>query len=153
MRNEEMIIELEKILGDFLGSQGLELVELVYRFEGRYTVLRVLVDRPEGGITIGECARLNNQIGDILDEKNIIQERFALEVCSPGLDRPLKKKSDFVRSLNRRVKFFLSVPVHGKIEIEGQVIQVNDLSVAVDVAGDTVEIDFNTINRAKQVIE
>lgn len=148
-----MIIELEKILGDFLGSQGLELVELVYRFEGRYTVLRVLVDRPEGGITIGECARLNNQIGDILDEKNIIQERFALEVCSPGLDRPLKKKSDFVRSLNRRVKFFLSVPVHGKIEIEGQVIQVNDLSVAVDVAGDTVEIDFNTINRAKQVIE
>ena len=148
-----MIIELEKILGDFLGSQGLELVELVYRFEGRYTVLRVLVDRPEGGITIGECARLNNLIGDILDEKNIIQERFALEVCSPGLDRPLKKKSDFVRSLNRRVKFFLSVPVHGKIEIEGQVIQVNDLSVAVDVAGDTVEIDFNTINRAKQVIE
>ena len=148
-----MIIELEKILGDFLGSQGLELVELVYRFEGRYTVLRVLVDRPEGGITIGECARLNNQIGDILDEKNIIQERFALEVCSPGLDRPLKKKSDFIRSLNRRVKFFLSVPVHGKIEIEGQVIRVNDQSVAVDAAGGTVEIDFNIINRAKQVIE
>jgi ribosome maturation factor RimP len=153
MRNEEMIIELEKILGDFLGSQGLELVELVYRFEGRYTVLRVLVDRPEGGITIGECARLNNQISDILDEKNIIQERFALEVCSPGLDRPLKKKSDFIRSLNRRVKFFLSVPVHGKIEIEGQVIRVNDQSVAVDAAGGTVEIDFNIINRAKQVIE
>lgn len=148
-----MIIELEKILGDFLGSQGLELVELVYRFEGRYTVLRVLVDRPEGGITIGECARLNNQISDILDEKNIIQERFALEVCSPGLDRPLKKKSDFIRSLNRRVKFFLSVPVHGKIEIEGQVIRVNDQSVAVDAAGGTVEIDFNIINRAKQVIE
>jgi ribosome maturation factor RimP len=118
MRKDEIICELENIMRDHLESQGLELVELVYRFEGRYMVLRLLVDRPEGGITIEECARLNNEISCILDEKNIIEERFALEVCSPGLDRPLKSKNDFVRSLNRKVKFFLSQPVHGKIEVD-----------------------------------
>jgi ribosome maturation factor RimP len=153
MRKDEIACELENIIRDHLVCLGLELVELVYRFEGRYMVLRLLVDRPEGGITIDECARLNIEISSILDEKNIIQERFSLEVSSPGLDRPLKSRNDFIRSLNRRVKFFLSAPVHGKIEIDGKITQVNEQSVSVDTAGIVSDIDFNIINKAKQIIE
>jgi ribosome maturation factor RimP len=153
MRKDEIICELENIMRDHLVSEGFELVELVYRFEGRFMVLRLLADRPEGGITIEDCARLNIEISSILDEKNIIQERYLLEVSSPGLDRPLKSKNDFIRSLNRRVKFFLSVPVCGKIEIDGKVTQVNEQSVSVDATGTIADIDLSIINKAKQIIE
>jgi len=53
-------------------------------------VLRIMADHPHGGITMDECSRLNLEIGDILEEGNVIQSHYILEVCSPGLDRPLR---------------------------------------------------------------
>lgn len=82
-------------------NQNLDLVDIIYRYEGRGLVLRVLVDKPEGGITLDECAGLNNEISRILDEKDMLQQRYILEVSSPGLDRPLNSKNDFLRCINK----------------------------------------------------
>jgi len=153
MDRQAVVTELTVIIEDYLKDQGLDFVDLIYRYEGRDLFLRILVDRPEGGVTLDECSRINREIGDILEEKDIIQAKFILEVSSPGIDRQLKTKSDFSRCINRKVRFFLGEPVNGKIEWEGLISKTEDDRVYVDVEGDIIEIPLVKINKAKQVIE
>jgi len=150
MDREALINQLGAIIGDYLKSQGLILVELIYRYEGRDLVLRVLADRPEGGINLDECSFLNHEIGRILDEKDIPLERYLLEVSSPGIDRPLKTKGDFLHSLNKKAQFFLRESVEGKIEWSGKITKVSENSVFIDNAGNLLEIPISVINKAKQ---
>ncbi|MDD5595725.1 MAG: ribosome maturation factor RimP [Candidatus Omnitrophica bacterium] len=152
MDNEAIINELTNIISTFFNEQGLELVELIYRREATGMVLRVLADRPEGGINVGDCAFLNREISRILDEKNIIEESFLLEVSSPGLDRPLRTKNDFVRCMNRNATFFLNDPVEGKVEWVGKINQVDEATVIIDTKGKVLTIPLSKINKARQEI-
>ncbi len=153
MDRQEIIAELKNVIGDYLKTRRMDLVDLILRHEGRGLILRILIDRPEGGITMGECAELNNQITILLDEKDILQTRYILEVASPGLDRPLKTKNDFLRCTNRRVRFFLNESINGKIELEGLISKVENDSVYIESKNEIIEIPLIKINKAKQVIE
>jgi ribosome maturation factor RimP len=152
MDRQGLITELTAIVEDCVKGLGLELVDIIYRYEGRDVFLRVLVDRPEGGITLGECANVNNELSRLLDEKDIIRERYMLEVSSPGADRPLKGKSDFLRCLNKRARFFFNAPVSGKTELEGLIVSAGDDAVTVNTGVETIEIPLDKINIAKQVL-
>lgn len=153
MDRQEIIAELKNIIGDYLKIQGLDLVDIIYRHEGRDLILRVLADRPEGGITVGECANLNERISNLLDEKDILQTRYVIEVSSPGLDRALNTKNDFLRCINRRTRFFLNESINGKIELEGLISKVENDSVYIEFRNEIIEIPLTKINKAKQVIE
>ncbi len=153
MDRQTLIEELKSTIQDFLKTKNLYLVDLIYRYEGKDLVLRILVDKPEGGISLDECAYLNNDIGEILDEKDIIQGRYILEVSSPGLDWPLKSKDDFLRCINRSVRFFLNELINGKLELEGTINKVGDDSVYIDIDGNTIEIPISKITKAKQIVD
>ncbi len=153
MYREDVVLRLKETVDGYLSSQGLELVELFYRQEAGDYRLRFLVDRHEGGISLGECARLNKEIGSILDAGDILQARYILEVSSPGLDRPLKTRSDFQRYLNKEARFFLNIQVSGKIEHAGIIRQAKDESVVVETKDGIIEIPLIGINKAKQIIE
>lgn len=152
MDRQEITNALKDIIGDYLKNRGLELVDLIYRYEGRDLFLRIFADRPTGGITLEECAQINTEISRILDEKDILREGYILEVSSPGLDRPLKTKNDFLRCMNRRAKFFLSEPVNGKIELEGVICQATEGAVYIEIEANTVQIPLSKIKKAKQTI-
>jgi ribosome maturation factor RimP len=153
MDRQKVVSELRDLIGDFLKQKGLDLVDLIYRYEARDLVLRILVDKPQGGISLDECAYLNQELSRLLDRKNILQERYILEVSSPGVDRPLTKRSDFLRCLNKKVRFFLNEPIKGKIELEGEIIKVENDSVCVKIQGEDLEIPLSKINKAKQLID
>jgi ribosome maturation factor RimP len=153
MNRQQISAELKNIIGDYLKNQGLDLVDLIYRYEGRDLILRVLVDKPEGGITLDECARLNSQISEILDEKDILQARYILEISSPGLDRTLKTKNDFLRCMNRRVRFFLNETVNAKLEWEGTISKVDEDKIFINTDVGVMGIPLAKINKAKQVID
>lgn len=148
----EVIGELRSIIEEYLKSQNIDLVDLICRQEGSNLVLRILADFPSGGISIKECAHLNKEIGRILDEKDILQQNYLLEVSSPGLDRPLTTKADFFRCLNKTVRIFLKEPLNGKWELEGAISKVEDDLVCININGNIVNIPISIINRAKQVI-
>jgi len=152
MDRYEITEELCKLIEEYLAARGLELVELIYRREGREQVLRALVDRPEGGISLGECGRLNKDLGMLLDEKNILAESYTLEVSSPGLDRPLREKKDFQRSKGKLVKFFLREMVEGKLEWDGVITEVTDDAVHIEAKDKLLVIPLALINKAKMLI-
>lgn len=151
MDRQRLAEEIRKTIADFISEQGLELVDLIYRYEGRDLYLRILVDYPEGGITIGECAGLNSSIGRILDEEDIIGSRYILEVSSPGLDRPLRTKNDFLRCLNKEAIFFLRQSVNGRLELSGRISEVRDDAVGIDIEGSLVWVNLADITKAKQL--
>lgn len=144
--------ELNSLLKDYLTSLNFVLVDIICRYEGGNLFLRILADRPEGGINLDECARLNRDIGSLFDEKDIIKEKYILEVSSPGLDRPLKTRDDFLRFLNKKVKFFLSEAINGKLEWDGLINKVNQDSVLVEAGEVMIELPFIKINKAKLII-
>jgi len=153
MDKEAVIDKLREIVGSYLESQNLELIDLTLRYEGSNLFLKVIADTPEGGINLETCAKANNAISAILDEQDILKDRYVLEISSPGLDRPLFTRSDFSRCKNRMVKFFLKEAVDGRIEWDGMVKEVRDEAVLIDVKGSVLEIPLSKINKGKQIIE
>lgn len=153
MIKDELIKELNGLIATCLSRQNLELIDFICRYEGNNLVLRVLVDAPGGGITLGECALVNRQLGRLLEEKNIIDCNYLLEVSSPGLDRCLKTQKDFSRLLNKEAVFFLNDLVGGKCQWQGVISKVDDKSVFIDHAGRVLEIPLIKINKAKLVIQ
>lgn len=122
------------------------------RYEGGQIILKVLVDKPSGGITLSECADLNRSFRGFLDEEGLVGEDYILEVSSPGLDRPLKVRGDFLRMLNKEVRFFLSEPLNGKIEWSGFIESAEEEKVLVRAKEGLIEIPYNKINKSKLII-
>jgi len=86
-----------------LDSLGIELVDIEFGKLGRDAVLRLFIDK-EGGIMLDDCANVSRELSMILDVEDAISCNYTLEVSSPGLDRPLKKPSDYERFSGRLIK-------------------------------------------------
>ena len=148
-----LVENLKEIILPALEEENIELVELSFVKAGGRSILRLLVDKKGGGVNLQECARLNEKIGSLLDTQDVIKDRYILEVFSPGVDRPLVTKSDFLRCINRKVRFFLRESIDGKIELEGVIIKVEDDSVYIDIEGNHLQIPLSEITKAKQVVK
>lgn len=145
-----------EVIKPILDEEEIVLVGLSIRRQGQDMYLQILADRHTGGITIDECSSLNKRIGDALTTRDLIPTHYILEVSSPGLDRPLKTMQDFLRTMGREVRFFLSEPVENKIEYVGIIKRVEGDVVTIEshLQSRLIEIDLplNKINKAKQVI-
>lgn len=152
MYKEEVLGKVKPIVEQLLSEQGLVLFDLTFRREGRDLILRILTDRSRGGITLDECSSLNNQIGLLLEENNIIQDRYILEVSSPGIDRPLREKKDFLRSKGGLVRFFLKEPFLGKLEIVGKIDEVKDETLILEIDSSKKELPISIISKGKPIV-
>jgi ribosome maturation factor RimP len=152
MIKQELINRLGAYFKTSLDSFGLIMVDFMLRHESGQIILKVLIDKPSGGITMGECADLNRFFKGFLDEEGLVGEDYTLEVSSPGLDRPLKVREDFLRMLNKEARFFLSEPLNGKIEWSGFIESAGEEKVSVRLKEGLIEIPYNKINKSKLII-
>ncbi len=144
---------IEDKIKDIIESQGLELLDFnIFTTCGRH-IVRCIVDYPEGGITMDDCAKVNRRIFSYLEESNSLGDDFSVEINSPGLDRPLKKYQDFLRVKGKNISLWLSEPVCGKEYLEGEVKEVEEGSLSLLYKGESVKIDFNKIKTGKERIE
>ena len=144
--------ELTKTISPLLEEEDAELVEIkLSRQEGKI-LLRMLIDKKSGGITIGECSQLNHKIGALLDNSDLIKESYILEVSSPGLDRSLKTRNDFLRAKEKMAHFFFNEPVEGRVELEGKIKDADSESVTIEAEGKFLAVPLSRINRAKYII-
>jgi ribosome maturation factor RimP len=147
---------LEKRLLPLIKDENLELVDFEFLPSGPRSLLRIYVDKPEG-VTIDECAKLSRKVSDFLDMENLIPHRYSLEVSSPGLDRPLVKKEDFIRKVGEKVRVFLKEPVDGKLALIGEIKRLQEetlyLSTESEGAGPSANeekaVPFNNVLKAK----
>ncbi len=113
-------------------TAGLELVDVQYRPEGGRAVLRLLIDRPSGGVTIDELARVSRELGHVLDAYDAVPGRYQLECSSPGVNRPLLKPDHFRRAIGQRVSVRMRTARDGRRQFRGVLVAAADDAVTVD---------------------
>jgi ribosome maturation factor RimP len=130
-------------------TAGLELVDVQYRPEGGRAVLRLLIDRPEGRVTIDELARISRELGHLLDAHDAVPGRYHLECSSPGLNRPLIKPDHFRRAVGQRIYVRLRVPKDGRRQFRGLLAAASDDVATLDDADiGRVELALADVERA-----
>ena len=136
-----------------LSEARIELVDLTYRRESGGMTLRFTVDKGSG-ISIGECGDLSRKIENILDEANAIEERYILEVQSPGLDRRLVRTSDFERAIGKEVVVGTYGPIAGAREHTGKLKWVGEDKIELEMpAGEEIIIPRTMIAKAKLYVK
>lgn len=149
---EELRDKIEDIIVPLIREAGLELVELKIVRKGKVVHVVVLADKPRGGISIDECTLINRRLSQKIEEDNFIIDDYVVEVSSPGLDRPLKSKKDFLRAMGCMVRFHLSELVENKLDHEGMIHEVFDDNVVIKTKNSSVAIPLDKIHKAVQII-
>lgn len=137
---------------------GYEFVGVDYFQRGkRDAVLRVYIDSPSGarstGITVDDCGRVSHQLSGVLDVEDPIAGRYALEVSSPGLDRPLFTAEHFERFRGRNVRVELAAKLDDRRNLEGRIAGLKRGQVVLRVDGESREISLAMIESARLVPE
>src|SRR5713226_5480713 len=125
-------MKVVELLEPHLQRQGYELVSVEYRRGARSSLLRLLVDKPGGGIALDDLERLSPILGDLLDVYDPVDGRYTLEVASPGLNRPLAKLEHFEAHRGQRVKIRTRNAHEGRKSFLGKLVAVGAEGVEVD---------------------
>jgi len=112
---ERVVNEIDKIVT----SEGMELVHVEYKKQGRGFLLRVDIDK-EGGVTMEDCQLVSQQVSTYLDVDDVVPGEFELQVSSPGLDRKFYKESDYQKFIGRLVRVKTSKAIRGLHVIVGR---------------------------------
>jgi len=139
-------MDLYELLDLTLSGLGYELVDVERISRGR--LLRVFIDKP-GGVSVDDCVAVSNHLSRLFAVENIDYDR--LEVSSPGLDRPLKKASDFIRFAGESARLKLRVALQGQRNFVGILREVNDGVLKLEVDGKILDFELNNLEKARLV--
>ncbi|MCF8091470.1 MAG: ribosome maturation factor RimP [Desulfotignum sp.] len=134
-----LVDQITQVAEPLCQGENCELVHVEIVVWNRQTTIRVYADK-SGGITLGDCADISRQLGDLLDVHIPDMGSYRLEVSSPGPQRPLKKKQDFHRFKGSVVKIETRAPIHGKKKFTGVLEHIHDDAVVIAVDTEQVEI-------------
>lgn len=147
MSREEMQMKLNELIEPLVESEGFELIRLDYS-PGRQGRLHLYIDC-ENGVSIEHCEQVSRAVSDLLDYHDPISHAYSLEVSSPGLERPLTKKSHFDRFVGEKVKVKTAGEIAGRKSFSGILKNVEEDCILVETADERdVSIPLSAITRA-----
>ena len=133
-------------------SRTSELVLLEEAGNRRNKILRLYIDHP-GGVTHDLCAQVSAAVGKALDEVDAFEGAYTLEVSSPGIERPLRKRSHFEAQVGKKVYVKTRVPIEGSKVWQGDPAGSADDAVVVEEAGREARIPLEEIASAHLIYE
>ena len=146
---------LAEILIPVIEDMGFELVRLRLQ-GGKMATLQIMADRPEGGINVDDCAEISTMVSATLDVEDPIEDKYHLEVSSPGIDRPLTRLKDFATFEGYDVKLETSMPIDGRKRFTGVLagVEGEDVLINIEVGGETqtIGLNFDWLSDAKLML-
>jgi ribosome maturation factor RimP len=148
---EKRKAEIKKVITAIVEAAGAFLVDFNLNFFGKRTFMRVVVETISG-ISLDEITAITRKINADTRLDQLIDPGYQLEVTSPGDDYPLKEYRDFPRNVSRRLKVFHKNP-EMESPLEGQLVEVSEEKLLLDLHGVTQEIRFCDLKYAKVVLK
>lgn len=139
-KRENYEARFEKLLLPVTEENGVEIYDVEYVKEGGDWYLRAYIDK-EGGVTIEDCEKVSRAISDIMDREDFIEDKYILEVSSPGLGRALKKDKHLARSIGEEVEVKTYKPIEKQKEFAGILKDFNGESITIETK-DAVSMKF-----------
>lgn len=140
-------MSLFELLEPTIVGMGYELVDIEQSAPGR--LLRVFVDKRGGAITLDDCVVVSNHLSKLLIVENVDYNR--LEVSSPGLDRPLKRKTDFVRFVGESIRIKLRIALEGQRNFVGILSEVGGETLILDIDGKRLQFELENLEKARLI--
>jgi ribosome maturation factor RimP len=126
--------KIAELIEPHLERQGYELIAVEFKQGSRGAMLRLLVDKPGGGIAMNDLERLSPVLSDLLDVYDPIESRYLLEVASPGINRPLLKLEHFEAFRGQRVKIRTHAARNGTKSFIGKLVEVSPSGIQLEEA-------------------
>jgi len=142
---------MAEIITPVIEDLGLELVR-VRLMGGKYHTLQIMVDRPDGGIEVDECAQVSTAVSATLDVEDPLADPYTLEVSSPGIDRPLTRLKDFEAFEGYEAKIETNDLIDGRKRFKGMLAGVEGTEVLINVEEGTIGLEFDWLADAKLVL-
>jgi len=151
---------IEDLASPLCLAHGVEIVDVQVGREPGGAVVRVIIDRvasrPDevgSGVSLDDCQRVSRDLSSALDVHDVIEGSYRLEVSSPGLERPLVKRTDFERFKGREVKVQTRVPLGEppRKRFHGELVCIEEATVRLSEDGHAVDIPFDEIAHAHLV--
>jgi ribosome maturation factor RimP len=149
--------ELQSLIEPVAQALGYSLVR-VRLSASRRPVLQVMAERADGLMEVDDCARLSRAISALFDEVDPIESEYALEVSSPGIDRPLTRRRDYEFFAGHEARLELSSPLEGRKRIKGVLKGLKGEDVLIETTVESqsepavLPVPFTLIGDAKLVL-
>ncbi len=142
---------MAQIVRPVIEGLGCELVR-IRLMSGKRTTLQIMAEKPDGGIEVDDCARISTEVGAILDVEDPIEGDYALEVSSPGIDRPLTRLKDFEAWQGYEAKIETTELIDGRKRFKGELRGVEDNEVLIEIPEGIIGLQFDWLDDAKLVL-
>ena len=150
--NEKRYDQLVEIITPLAEAAGLSLWGVEIALAGKRTVVRIFLDK-DGGVTVGECAKVSRQVGLALEVEDVIFGAYTLEVSSPGLDRKFFSPTQMEAYVGREVDVRLHDPMDGTRHFKGVLESVDGPIFILNTGSESVRIDFDQVKTARLTFE
>ena len=141
-----------KIAQPVVEAHGCQLWDVEYVREGDQRFLRLYLDK-EGGVDITDCEAISRAVDPLLDEADPIPDSYHFEVCSAGLERALKRPSDFERFMGSAITVKLYRPRNGLKEIPRVLTGYEDGKITVEVGKETITFEKSQVALVRLRVE
>jgi len=147
-------LRLLELLAPVAEAAGYEIVRLRLMGGDHRRTLQIMAERDDGTMLVEDCTRLSRAVSEVLDAADPIHGEYALEVSSPGIDRPLTRLKDFETYAGYEARVELDRLAENRKRFKGVLAGVEGDEVAIDLDGEdeTTLIPFAWISDAKLVI-
>ena len=145
--------ELDNIVKNTVEGLNYILWGYEYRPQRESALLRIFIEKENEGISVDDCAIVSRQIGAVLDVENIIPVAYILEVSSPGMDRVLFTADQYQDYIGESMKIRTRTPIDERRNFKGKLLKTTDSIVHLEVDNQEFEIPFESIDRARLVLD
>ncbi|MEC9434200.1 MAG: ribosome maturation factor RimP [Pseudomonadota bacterium] len=143
---------LAEIILPTVEGMGFELVRLRYMSGAKRATLQIMAEKTDGTMEVEDCADLSRAVSAVLDVEDPIEAQYALEVSSPGIDRPLTRLKDFERFDGWEAKIETSEMIDGRKRFKGTLAGVEDGEVLLEIPEGVIGLKFEWLSDAKLVL-
>lgn len=143
---------IEQLVEPVLEDLGVELVDLEYKREPKGWVLRFYIDK-EDGVSLATCQEVSEVISPILDDADPIPYSYYLEVSSPGIERVVKKASDFKKFQGSKIFVNTLAPVDKRRRFSGTLKEAFEDGFLIECEGREYAIDYGNVAKAHLVVD
>jgi ribosome maturation factor RimP len=145
---------VRQILDPIIESVGVSLWDLEFHKQGPRWLLRIYIDRDEGGVTLNDCETISRDLSAVLDVEEVIPHSYTLEVSSPGLDRALLRPEHFERFTGSLVRVKTFQLVNGQKVFRGRLLGLEDGVVKLELQeGPVIEVPLADITKASLEVD
>jgi ribosome maturation factor RimP len=123
--------KIAAIIAPVLVTIGFRLVRVRLTSQNGLT-LQIMAERDDGTMTVEDCEEVSRAISPVLDVEDPVDKAYHLEISSPGIDRPLVRKSDFVAGIGHLAKIETSILVDNRKRFRGKIAEVSDEAVLIE---------------------